>query len=185
MSKGIKELKKYYGKDFNVLNKTRLQVITKLSEYPKQDEIHSISSRIKEENSILNKLKNRNLNDWRQIKDTVGVRVVCMFLQDVYDLKNWIFDNFTVISEKDYIKTPKSNGYRSCHIIVQIDDIKVEIQLRTLAMEFWATLEHKMKYKKKIDNEAEITKKLEECAKQVLILDSFMQEINKEILMLK
>lgn len=181
MNKGIKELKKYYGKEFNILNKTRLYVIHKISEYSNLEEIHSVSSRIKEEKSIINKLKKRNLTHWKEINDTIGVRVVCMFLQDVYDLKDWIFNNFTVISEKDYVKNPKSNGYRSCHIIVEVDGIKVEIQLRTLAMEFWATLEHKMKYKKKIDNEVEITKKLEECAKQVLLLDNFMQMVNKEI----
>lgn len=181
MKSAVKDLKKYYGKEFATLNSARLSVIGKLYEYDNQETIHSISSRIKEESSIKRKLKKRNISHWREINDTVGVRVVCMFLQDVYDLKEWIFSNFTVLSEKDYVKNPKINGYRSCHIIVQMDNVKVEIQLRTLAMEFWATLEHKMKYKKKIDNETEITSKLEQCAKQVLLLDDFMQRINEDI----
>lgn len=184
MKSAIKELKKYYGKEFSTLNKARLSVIGRLYEYDNQEAIHNISSRIKEESSIKRKLKKRNLSDWREINDTVGVRAVCMLIQDVYDLKEWIFDNFDVLSIKDYVKNPKSNGYRSCHIIIQEANVKVEIQLRTLAMEFWATLEHKMKYKKKINNEMEITSKLEQCAKQVLLLDDFMQKINEDIMVI-
>ena len=98
-------------------------------------------------------------------------------------------DDVTLISVKDYIKTPKENGYRSFHIIVSIpvffanrkENIKVEVQFRTIAMDFWASLEHTMKYKKDIDDADTIMRELKECADVIASTDIRMQEINKKL----
>ena len=121
--------------------------------------------------------------------DIAGVRVVCAFTEDIYSLVNSFLsqDDVRLIEKKDYIQSPKENGYRSLHLIVEIPIflsnekkwIKVEVQFRTIAMDFWASLEHKIRYKKNLSKERldEIDKELLECAKICKTLDEKMEEI--------
>lgn len=125
------------------------------------------------------------------INDVAGIRVICSFVDDIYEVAKMFIsqDDVTLLSVKDYIKTPKENGYRSFHIIVSIpvffanrkENIKVEVQFRTIAMDFWASLEHTMKYKKDIDDADSIMRELKECADVIASTDIRMQEINKKL----
>ena len=127
------------------------------------------------------------------IHDLIGVRIVCSFLSDVYDIVNLIKDSnkYIIKEENDYIKNPKKSGYRSLHLIVEVPIflknekryIKVEVQLRTIAMDFWASLEHKLRYKKNIDSkQAELLEQeLVECAEISAALDKRMEEIRNRI----
>ena len=157
--------------------------------------IESIHTRVKDYDSIIRKVikKNipRNLEAIEEnISDIAGVRVICSFVDDIYRLLSQ--DDITLIRQKDYIKNPKPNGYRSLHLIVSIPiflekekkDVKVEVQLRTIAMDFWASLEHKMKYKKKISPEMleKLSHELYDCAEVSASLDSRMQNVRNLIL---
>lgn len=158
--------------------------------------IEMIKSRIKKPESIFKKLIRKNYevtmsSILENINDVAGVRVICSFVDDIYEVAKMFIsqDDVTLISVKDYIKTPKENGYRSFHIIVSIpvffanrkEDIKVEVQFRTIAMDFWASLEHTMKYKKDIDDADTIMRELKECADVIASTDIRMQEINKKL----
>lgn len=139
----------------------------------------SIKSRIKTPMSILDKLERYGLeatieNVEQNIFDIAGIRVVCSFEDDIYAIAKMLLsqDDVTLVRQKDYIKNPKPNGYRSLHLVVEIPiflskgtkRMKVEIQLRTIAMDFWASLEHKLKYKKDIECPEAIGEKLKHCA---------------------
>ena len=125
------------------------------------------------------------------IHDIAGVRVVCAFPEDVYLLANYLLkqDDILLVRVKDYIKCPKESGYRSLHLIVQIPIflanekrmMHVEIQLRTIAMDFWASLEHKMKYKKDLEDIEDIAGELKSCAEEIARLDLAMQNIRNRI----
>ena len=129
----------------------------------------------------------------KNLSDIAGIRIVCSFVDDIYMLADCLLqqDDITLIERKDYIKNPKPNGYRSLHLIVEVPIflqnekrlMKAEVQLRTIAMEFWANLEHQLRYKK--DLPAEIVEKtaerLSECARQSAGLDAKMQEIRDAI----
>ena len=125
------------------------------------------------------------------IEDVAGIRVICSFIDDIYEVANMLIsqDDITLVSVKDYIKNPKPNGYRSYHMIVEVpvffanrrQNMKVEVQLRTIAMDFWASLEHKMKYKKDIEGSDEIVAELKRCADNIAELDKRMQDINEGI----
>ena len=162
----------------------------------KRNPIESVKSRIKKPRSIVKKLiKNEfpvtldSVSD--NLNDVAGVRVICSFVDDIYKVKEIFLkqDDITLIQEKDYIKNPKPNGYRSLHMIVEIPvffadekvPIRVEVQFRTIAMDFWASLEHQMKYKKEIANEEKVIRKLKECADIIAQTDLKMQEINDMI----
>lgn len=134
------------------------------------DLIDHVDTRIKEPESIIHKMKKRNIqltykNMIENINDIAGIRIVCPLKKDIFSVKDLIqkLPNINVLKEKDYITYPKKSGYSSYHLIVQVPItiaqkniyVKVEIQIRTIAMDFWANLEHKMKYK----TEAEISKK--------------------------
>jgi len=118
-----------------------------------------------------------------------GVRVICSFITDVYTLADALLkqDDITLIARKDYIQNPKPNGYRSLHLIVSIPiflahekrEMKVEVQLRTIAMDFWASLEHQLRYKKSIDFTAEMEKELSDCARESASLDVRMDALRK------
>lgn len=160
--------------------------------------IESIKSRLKSPESLVRKLKNKNLpfsveGIQENIKDVAGVRVICSFPEDIYMLADCLLnqDDITLIEKKDYIKEPKKSGYRSLHLIIEVPiflkngkkNIKVEVQLRTIAMDFWASLEHKLRYKKNI-NEDEIElleKELVECSEISAALDRRMEEIRNRI----
>ena len=138
--------------------------------------------------AFLKSFKKKNLaltipNIENNLFDIAGVRVVCSFTEDIYSLANSFLsqDDVRLIEKKDYIQNPKENGYRSLHLIVEIpiflsDEkkwVKVEVQFRTIAMDFWASLEHKIRYKKNLSKERldEIDKELLECAKICKTLD--------------
>ena len=161
--------------------------------------IESITSRVKDYDSIIRKVikKNipRNLESIEEnIHDIAGVRVICSFVDDIYRLAKCLLqqDDVTLISKKDYIKNPKPSGYRSLHLIISVPiflenekkDVKVEVQLRTIAMDFWASLEHKLKYKKNLPDEKKdmLSQELIDCANESALLDQRMQKVRNIIL---
>lgn len=162
------------------------------------DPIESIKTRVKSYDSILKKIRRKNIPLNLQaieenLKDIAGVRVICSFPDDIYKLAESFLkqDDITLIERKDYIKNPKPSGYRSLHLIVQVPIflqnekkmVNVEVQFRTIAMDFWASLDHKMRYKKELsDEEVEILQEeLYDCAEQSAALDERMQRIRDRI----
>ena len=160
--------------------------------------IEGIKSRIKSMESLAKKVKSKNIpitvaSIEEHINDVAGLRIICSFPEDIYMLADCLLrqDDITLIERKDYIANPKPSGYRSLHLIVSVPiflqnekrNMKVEVQLRTIAMDFWASLEHKMRYKKEIPDEVagELADQLKECAEQSAMLDRKMQEIRDRI----
>ena len=160
--------------------------------------ISSIKTRLKSFDSIIEKLQRKELpmDDFdvieQNLNDIAGVRVICSFPEDVYMLAEALLkqDDIRLLERKDYIASPKANGYRSLHLIVEVPIflaqekrlMKVEVQLRTIAMDFWASLEHQLKYKKELENTEELTRELLECAEVSAALDAKMEEIRKRIM---
>lgn len=158
--------------------------------------IEHIESRLKTDESITRKLirKGKEItveNIQKYIDDIAGVRVICSFTPDIYRIVDMISsqDDIEVLKTKDYMLNPKVNGYRSYHLIVRVPiflsdrvvPTKVEIQIRTVAMDFWASLEHKIYYKYEGNTPEYIKKELKECADLVTFLDSKMLAINEEV----
>ena len=154
--------------------------------------ISSISSRIKSRESIIYKMKKKGLPMTvsaliNNIHDIAGVRVVCPFIEDVYYVARMLVKqhDVEVIEVKDYIREPKENGYRSLHVIITVEvdfaeasrKVPVEIQIRTIAMDFWASTEHQLRYKKEKEFTQEIQDKLKNCADIMAKADQQMQEI--------
>lgn len=156
--------------------------------------IESIKTRVKSVDGIIRKVRNKNLPLTLEaieenINDVAGVRVICSFPEDIYRLAESFLkqDDIRLIRKKDYIENPKPGGYRSLHLIVAVPiflenekrEMKVEVQLRTIAMDFWASLEHKVRYKKDIPPEEseQLAKELCECARISADLDERMQSI--------
>ena len=160
--------------------------------------ISSIKTRLKSFDSISEKLQRKGLpmDDFdgieQSLNDIAGVRVICSLPEDVYMLAEALLkqDDIRLLERKDYIASPKANGYRSLHLIVEVPIflaqekrlMKVEVQLRTIAMDFWASLEHQLKYKKELENTEELTRELLECAEVSAALDAKMEEIRKRIM---
>lgn len=158
--------------------------------------IHTIDHRLKSPKSIIKKLNNKNLviND-KNIRDFIhdiaGVRVTCNYIDDLYTIVDVLTmqDDITQIELKDYIKNPKESGYRSLHLVVLIPVflskgktvIPVEIQIRTIAMDFWASLEHHLKYKTKNSIPHNIHEELKQCANEITAIDNKMQKIHNQI----
>ena len=169
-----------------------------------------VISRIKSEKSMNEKLVRRNLPVTRdsalhKLKDAIGIRIVCSFIDDIYDITDMVagFDHCTIVEEKDYIRHAKPNGYRSYHLILELEkdflpedsmdaaaDLRggmhdigelfplyAEVQLRTIAMDSWAALEHRMKYKKDIQNQELLVSELKRCADELNGCDLSMQTI--------
>lgn len=158
--------------------------------------ISSISTRIKSTSGIIEKMKRKGVplsleNMVSCIQDIAGVRVVCSYIDDIYALAESFKrqDDVTVLCEKDYIRFPKENGYRSLHLIVSVPvffadrvcDMTVEVQIRTIAMDFWASLEHELKYKQKLENAEHIAARLKACADTIASTDAELQNIRSEI----
>lgn len=178
---------------------TKFQVLNKqYSMYYDRNPIETISSRLKSKTSLIRKMNKLEIpfdveEIEKRINDIAGVRVVCSFIDDIYELEKCFLsqDDVKLINRKDYIQNPKESGYRSLHLIVEIPIflhnekrmMKVEVQMRTIAMDFWASLEHKIRYKKEINPEdlEHISKELYECAKISNELDLRMQNVRKEI----
>lgn len=158
--------------------------------------IETIKTRLKSVDSITDKLLDRNLtltvdNIENHIFDVAGVRVICGFPADIYRISAAFLnqDDITLIQRKDYIRNPKPNGYRSLHLIVETpiflhDEkrlMKVEVQFRTISMDWWASLEHKIRYKKDVEVPEEIARELFQCAEVAAALDKRMEQIQKTI----
>ena len=160
--------------------------------------IEAIKSRVKSIDSIIEKIQRKNIKPTLEsveenISDIAGVRVICSFREDIYYLAKCFLnqDDIRLVEIKDYIKKPKEGGYRSLHLIVQVPiflqnekrNVKVEVQLRTIAMDFWASLEHKLRYKKEINpaDAEELAKDLKDCAETSMLLDIRMEEIKNRI----
>jgi putative GTP pyrophosphokinase len=156
----------------------------------------SIESRLKKPESIVEKMLRRNIpltvEDMEQeMTDIAGIRVICSFQEDLYNLADLLVeqDDVLLISRKDYIANPKPNGYRSLHLLIDIPiflsqgkkHMKVEVQFRTIAMDFWASVDHKLKYKKNIRDAEAVVGKLKICADTLARMDAEMEEIRRTI----
>lgn len=171
-------------------------ITDELFAHKKHNPIEHVKSRLKRPSSIARKLEKKGLeptleNAIEYIDDIAGIRIVCQFQDDIYKVAEVIknFDNVRVIQIKDYIKEPKENGYRSYHMHVEIPVrmlngeqwVQVEIQLRTVAMDFWASLEHKIRYKNESEIPDSISSELKLCATLVEKMDAEMQFLNNQI----
>ena len=157
--------------------------------------IHHIDSRLKSPQSIVEKLERKG---WpvsiesaeQHLQDIAGVRIVCNYIDDIYRMANMLIhqQDIELVRMKDYIKNPKPNGYRSLHLVVRIpvflsshaELVPVEIQIRTIAMDFWASLEHELRYKSDGEDTAALRTRLKRCADQSAALDEEMQAIQTE-----
>lgn len=179
---------------------TKLEILDdEFSNTYQRNPIATIKTRIKKPASIFKKLKKKgvainvdNINLY--INDVAGIRVTCPFIDDIYVIADLLAaqDDINVITIKDYIKNPKDNGYRSYHMIVEVPvffaegktPMKVEIQIRTIGMDFWASLEHQIHYKKEVDNIkdlAAIEEELHACAHAISNIDTRMQNVKQMI----
>lgn len=180
---------------------TKLEILNEEFQHVHQyNPIEHIKTRIKTPESIVKKLHRYGYetsieNMVKYINDIAGVRLICSFTSDIYRLAEMIGnqDDLKVLSIKDYIKKPKESGYKSYHMLVSVPiflsdgpiDTKVEIQIRTIAMDFWASLEHKIYYKFEGNAPEHISRELKECADMVSELDDKMLSLNEEILTFK
>lgn len=176
---------------------TKLNVLNdEFSLRHERNPFESIKSRVKEPASIIEKMNRKGYeltveNVEAKLNDVAGIRVICSFVEDIYYLADMLAaqDDLEVLTVKDYIKNPKENGYRSLHLIVQIPIflsdqkkyMRVEVQFRTIAMDFWASLDHKLKYKKNVKNPQAIADELRQCADVISGVDVRMQEIRNMI----
>lgn len=173
---------------FNVLNE-------EMSLEYDRNPIETIKSRLKSPESIIDKLNRKNIaltveDIEENINDIAGIRVICSYITDIYMLAEAFLkqDDITLIEKKDYIQSPKDNGYRSLHLIVQIPIflrdkkklMKVEVQLRTISMDWWASLEHKICYKKGLECYDELRRELRECADIASGIDEKMEMLQKK-----
>lgn len=177
--------------------RTKLEILNdELSLLGHQNPINSILSRRKKTLSIFEKLERQGdeltLSSIQEnLNDVAGIRVICGFIDDIYKVAKMLArqDDVRLIQVKDYIKNPKPNGYRSYHMIIEVPvffsneklPMRVEVQIRTVAMNYWASLEHKMKYKQDIENAGEIMDMLKECADTIAETDKKMLTIREMI----
>ncbi len=177
--------------------KTKFEVLD--SEFEaryKRNPIKTISTRLKSTESIVDKLERYKkqvtlANMINYVNDFAGIRVVCSYIDDIYRIADSLLkqDDVTLITKKDYIKDPKGNGYRSLHLIVSIpvffaarrEEIKIEVQIRTIAMDFWASLEHQLKYKREAENQKQINEELSACAEIIAATDERMLALRRRI----
>ena len=177
--------------------KTKLEILdsefrTKFSYNP----IHHIEDRLKSPQSIMEKLRRKgvpfNVDAARtNLNDIAGVRVICNYIEDIYTVADLLTaqDDVKLVSRKDYIKDPKPNGYRSLHLVIETpvylsdkkEQVHVEVQIRTIAMDFWASLEHELKYKTDTEVSADLAAQLKECAETIAATDVKMQQIYKTL----
>jgi putative GTP pyrophosphokinase len=176
---------------------TKLEILNKeFNVRGKRSPIESIKSRIKSPESIALKLDRHGLpmsleNMTLSLNDVAGVRVICPYVADIYDVRDMFLAHADIrlIEEKDYIAEPKPSGYRSLHIVVETDvylsecvcPVRVEVQLRTIAMDFWSSLEHKMRYKTEKDVPQSIRDELRQCADRIAQNDLDMQSIAQRL----
>lgn len=189
----------YYGEAFCRLEHVERTLLDLVQAYPADRGPNSVEpilyckSRIKQPDSMIRKLEQRGLPTYGKtalshMHDAVGVRIVCSFLDDVYKVASWLRarPEFEIVETKDYIAYPKPNGYRSLHLVLSFPSssqqkLLAEIQLRTIAIDFWAALEHQMKYKKNIEHEKTIRSELKRCADEIASVDVSMQTLRELI----
>ncbi len=177
---------------------TKIEILNEeFQEVHRYNPIEHIKARVKTPESIVKKLKRNGYestitNMVRYVNDIAGIRIICSFTSNIYKIAEMISNqkDIRVLTVKDYIMNPKASGYRSYHMIVslpvylsdKIVNVKVEIQIRTVAMDFWASLEHKIQYKFEGKAPNHINQELHECATMVANLDDKMLQLNEEIL---
>lgn len=158
--------------------------------------IHQINSRLKSRESIFGKLRRKGLPETieaaeESLTDIAGIRVICNYVDDIYLVAKLLSRQRDVelVEEKDYIQSPKESGYRSLHLVVRIpvflsshsEMVPVEVQIRTIAMDFWASLEHQLRYKSEHETTRDLRRRLQKCAETSAALDAEMQSIYREI----
>lgn len=197
--KGVRSMtcEEYYGAEYERLLCTEALLVSKIGQIKNEargeEDLQPIvycCSRIKSPESMIDKLRRYGLPATLEaalgsIYDAVGVRIVCSFTSDVINVVERLENDpeLTVIEKKDYLTHPKPNGYRSVHLCVRLigTGVLAEIQIRTIAMDFWATLEHQLKYKKRIAHDQLFRSELKRCADEIASVDISMQTI-REIL---
>jgi len=186
----------FYGQTLHTLKTAEQYLLELIARYPatlnvplSDNPVMNCQSRIKSAESMVKKLKNRGFKADLQsaltnVYDAVGIRIICGFADDVYKVAAWLEgrEELEIIQRKDYFACPKPNGYRSYHLCLRICEgnaagTLAEIQIRTMAIDFWATLEHRLKYKKKIPCEELIRRELKRCADEIAATDISMQTI--------
>lgn len=176
---------------------TKLEVLNDdLASRYERNPIEHINSRIKEPYSIAKKLQKLDVPVCSEsipenLNDVAGIRVICSFIDDIYTVAGMLIrqDDITLIKMKDYIENPKPNGYRSLHLIVEVPvffadatrKMRVEVQIRTIAMDFWASLDHHLRYKKDVKDAASIEQELKRCADVIAKTDEDMLRVRKRI----
>lgn len=158
--------------------------------------VEAIKTRLKSPRSIFGKMQRNDLpitveNIRDHLSDIAGIRIICSYPEDIYTLCDMFLrqDDVKLIRKKDYIANPKENGYRSLHLIVEVpifltdakEYVRAEVQFRTIAMDFWASLEHKLKYKQDIPYADEVAAELKDCAEQIAYLDRRMEAVHRHI----
>ena len=177
--------------------RTKFEVLdTEFEAMYNRNPIKTISTRLKSTESIFEKMIRYNFpisveNVEEKLNDVAGIRIVCSYVDDIYRIAEAFLkqDDVTLVCRKDYIANPKPNGYRSLHLIVKVPvffesgkrEMKVEVQIRTIAMDFWASLEHQISYKHEVPHKEELTAQLRECADVITRTDERMLALRKYI----
>jgi len=191
-----KELRMIYACAMKEI-KTKFDILnTEFNLQYHRNPINSVQTRLKSTASIIDKLAKLNIpvdieNVDEHIHDIAGVRVICSYIDDVYLVAEALLkqDDITLVTRKDYIASPKENGYRSLHLIVKVPvflserrlEMEVEVQLRTIAMDFWASLEHQLHYKSDFDGKDELADELRRCAETISRTDDDMMKIRSRM----
>ncbi len=181
--------------------KTKIDILNQEFNYIHEyNPIEHVKTRLKTPESILKKVHRKgyelSLDSIKEnIHDIAGIRIICSFVSDIYKISQMLAkqEDIQVIMYKDYIKNPKPNGYRSLHLVVKVpvfmsdrvENVSVEIQIRTIAMDFWASLEHKIYYKYDKDVPEDLIRQLKEAAEAAAELDKKMENIHKQVLEFK
>lgn len=176
---------------------TKLDILNKENKVSgRRNPIETVKSRIKSPQSIASKLEKKNLpvtfdSMVENLHDIAGVRVICPYISDIYSVRDMLLKqpDITLLEEKDYIKEPKESGYRSLHVVIEIPvylsetthRVKVEVQLRTIAMDFWASLEHELRYKTNTKVPESVRRELFRVAETIAMTDREMEEIAVEL----
>lgn len=202
LEQGIAQLQEYQAMR-QLYNGAIREITTKLENLDDEfsiryahNPIHHMESRLKSLKSIVGKLQRKGLpltlaSAQKELYDIAGVRVICNYIDDIYDLANMLCNqgDVAVLRRRDYIQEPKPNGYRSLHLTVRIPvflstgsvGVPVEIQIRTIAMDFWASLEHQLRYKAEHTVPPSLRAQLKACAEESAALDLRMQEIYRQL----
>ncbi|MBQ7970194.1 MAG: GTP pyrophosphokinase family protein [Treponema sp.] len=176
---------------------TKLEILNKENKVRRQrNPIETVKSRIKSPDSIAKKLEKKNIpvtfdSMMTNLSDIAGVRVICPYISDIYTVKEMLIKqpDITLVAENDYIENPKESGYRSLHLVVEVPvylsktahNVRVEIQLRTIAMDFWASLEHELRYKTTTKVPDSVRRELFRAAETIAMTDRQMEEIAIEL----